>query len=100
MSIDLTGLFTHDVEIRMQGNGVIVKTRHKKIIEDILALPSPIWTNQMAVGLLDVSPHGIDCIAFAERLALTWEGEGYVVKRFHTPLYSFDSKQIQSFILV
>lgn len=83
MTIDLSGLFTHDVEIRVQGNGTLVYTQKQDVTDDVL----------------DISPHTVNTIALAERLALTWESKGYIVKRTVTPLGYAPSTTVQSFIL-
>jgi hypothetical protein len=98
--IDLSGLFTHDVEIRMQGDGFIVVTHSTTVINDTLGLPAPIWSHEVNKGHVLVSPHGTHCIALAERLALHWESQGYKVKRIVAPLHTVGSNnEVQSFIL-
>ena len=98
--IDLSGLLTHDVEIRVQGDGILVYTQKQDVTDDVLNLPAPIWSQQMRTGVLDISPRTVDTIALAERLALTWETRGYIVKRVVTPLgYTKPSNVVQSFIL-
>ena len=98
--IDLTGLFTHDVEIRVQSCSFIVVTQIAAIIADTLDLPAPIWTYETTRGNVLVSPHGTDYIALAERLALYWESQGYKVRRIVAPLCTTGSNnEVQSFIL-
>ncbi len=99
MAIDLSGLFIADVQVRVQGDGAMVITSKEDCIQDVLALPKPIWTRLIKEGTVDIEPHGYDIIALAERLASTWESRGYTVERIVTPLHSLDSRKIQSFIL-
>lgn len=99
MAIDLSGLFLNDVQISVQGNGIIVRTQNEDCIKDLLSLPSPIDVFKSKEGVFFVDPHGTDTIAFAERLATTWEERGCKVTREVTPLFSFNSKEVQSFIL-
>ena len=99
MTVDISGLFLTEVEISVQGEGIMVITQIQECIDDTLSLPSPIWTYESQKGIVHVSPRGTETIALAERLAATWEGKGYKVRRKVTPLHSFDSREVQSFIL-
>ena len=97
--IDLSGLMLADVEIFVQGDGMIVRTGHEDCHADLLSLPSPLKVFEAREGVYFVDPHGTDTIAFAERLATTWEARGYKITRKVAPLHSMDSKEVQSFIL-
>ena len=99
--IDLTGLSTHDVEIRVQGSCFAVITQNQIITNDTLTLPKPIHSHDYSgSGYISVTPYGTDCIALAERLALHWESQGYKVKRIAAPLGTIGSNnEVQSFIL-
>ena len=99
MAINLSGLMLADVEIFVQGDGIIVRTGHEDCIQDLLSLPLPIKVFESRKGVYFVDPHGTDTIAFAERLATTWEARGYKITRKVAPLHSMDSKEVQSFIL-
>ena len=97
--IDLSGLMLADVEIFVQGDGIIVRTGHEDCHADLLSLPSPLKVFEARERVYFVDPHGTDTIAFAERLATTWEARGYKITRKVAPLHSMDSKEVQSFIL-
>ena len=97
--IDLSGLMLADVEIFVQGDGMIVRTGHEDCHADLLSLPSPLKVFEARERVYFVDPHGTDTIAFAERLATTWEARGYKITRKVAPLHSMDSKEVQSFIL-
>jgi hypothetical protein len=100
MSIDISGLFLFDVEISVQGNGITVITQVQECIEDLLALPSPVFTYHCPEsGVVLVSAHGTDTIALAERIAISFEDRSYKVKRTVTPLFSIDGREVQSFVL-
>jgi hypothetical protein len=81
VTIDLSGLFVADVQVRVQGNGAMVITSKEDCVQDVLALPKPIWVRLIKEGTVEIDPHGYDIIALAERLASTWESRGYTVER-------------------
>ena len=99
MTIDLSGLFTYDVEIRVKDTSILVLSHHKDINDDCESLPAPFHVQNHNTGGLVITPNHVDTIAFAERLSLTWETRGYKVKRLiiKTP---YRLVELQSFVLL
>ncbi|MCA6430156.1 MAG: hypothetical protein IM613_12045 [Cytophagales bacterium] len=97
MPIDIDDLLIYDVEIKLLGEkSILVDSQHTALIADVRALPSPIWVCGLGDNSAMIQPSGdIDIISLAERIALSWESEGYKVKRV-----ARDSTIVQSFISV
>lgn len=100
MAIDITGLFVSDVQIKVQGHGILVLTQKQDCIEELLALPKPIVAYSINSALVGIFPFGTDVVALAERLAYHWESKKYTVERVFIPVGTLDSYKVQSFILV
>lgn len=97
--INIDGLFIYDAEICLNHNIIVVDTQHDALIGDILALPPPIDVSTLNKGSAMIRPRNMDVVALAERIAGTWESQGYKIKRIvasegvnrriHTEVQSF-----------
>lgn len=99
--IDLSGLNISDVLIIVQQGDIIITSAKQDVKDDVKALPCPInvLSNGPKTNIIccDALP---DCLVLAERLATTWEGQGYVVQRVYATSDASSRKPIQSFVLV
>ena len=97
MTINLDGIVLHDAEILVNGLGsIFITSTNQKLLAEIIDLP--FQTARLSHIRTVTWTSGTDAIAVAERIAISWENDGFKVNRIDGK--SSTDKLVQSFILV
>lgn len=100
MTINLKGLSkTFDATIFVNQGGITVSTKITQLIQDLEQLP-PECEYELLSGVFHRLNPCYDALELAERIALTWEMQGYKILRQHLPLVATKADEVQSFLFV
>ena len=96
MAIDLKGVVVHDAEILVTGDGsIFITSTNPKLLAEVFALP--FQSERLSDVRAVVKTGSTDAIAVAERIAVSWEKDGFKVNRVNGK-QDID-KLVQSYIL-
>ena len=80
MAINLDGIVSHHVELVVVGNdSIFITTTIKRLLLEALELPFS--TSLISNIKIAIWTGGTDAIAVAERIAISWENDGFKVNR-------------------
>lgn len=97
MAINLEGIVLIDAEILVSGaDSIFITSANPKLLSEIFDLP--FQTARLSNVRAVCWTGGTDAIAVAERIALSWEVDGFKVNRLRQELGG-NKTPVQSFIL-
>jgi len=97
MAINLDGIVLYDAEISVVGkDAVFVRSSNQNLLTEGIEL-RPFNTYRVSNSQIVIWTGGTDAIAVAERIAMSWEYDGFKINRI--VLNAENRTAVQSFVL-